>query len=463
MRNSLIKFAGIILALVLALTGCSLIEIDPVMQADEDMEEARKAYSTVIATYDGGQITKFDVMYDYTYTFNMQYYYMMQLYQYALNEATDGPSILTNVLEANMQAKAIEKLAAERGITLTEEELADCDKQGAEIYQQQYDTHYETAEGDTEEVRVKNTEVALYRAGVTKEKCVETFVANAIYEKTLASITDEITEVTEEDLAMALTEQAIADEGTYSEDLMSFERDMMDAEKFIAWRPNGYRTVKHILVIPEQELLTNVTSARSALNTAKRELTALEDELIALNDDEPDETAEPRTAEEIQADIDAKTAEIETLSADAAAAEAACLASKQPTLNEIYAKLDAGEDFETVMAEYGEDPGMQQEPTMSRGYYVSADSTSWDVSFRDAAMTLESMGDYTAEPIIGTSGIHIILYDTAVVGGQIDLDTCRDEFYEVTLEKTKGDYFDTVVNEATAALHPKYNVSAFFK
>ena len=38
------------------------------------------------------------------------------------------------------------------------------------------------------------------------------------------------------------------------------------------------------------------------------------------------------------------------------------------TRTEVIAKLEAGEDFESLIAEYGEDPGMQNEPTMSRGY-----------------------------------------------------------------------------------------------
>ena len=39
---------------------------------------------------------------------------------------------------------------------------------------------------------------------------------------------------------------------------------------------------------------------------------------------------------------------------------------------EIDARLAGGEDFMALMAEYGEDPGMQNEPTATRGYYVSA-------------------------------------------------------------------------------------------
>ena len=34
------------------------------------------------------------------------------------------------------------------------------------------------------------------------------------------------------------------------------------------------------------------------------------------------------------------------------------------------AKIDAGEDFDALVEEYGEDPGMQSEPTGPRGYMV---------------------------------------------------------------------------------------------
>ena len=57
------------------------------------------------------------------------------------------------------------------------------------------------------------------------------------------------------------------------------------------------------------------------------------------------------------------------------AAGAAVLDSVKEKTDEIYGKIAAGEDFAALIAEYGEDPGMQNEPTATRGYYVSAAST----------------------------------------------------------------------------------------
>ena len=111
----------------------------------------------------------------------------------------------------------------------------------------------------------------------------------------------------------------------------------------------------------------------------------------------------------------------------------ACLDSVKDKTDEIYARLEAGEDFEALIAEYGEDPGMQNEPTSSRGYYVSAASTNWEVNFRDAAMALENVGDYTLEPVISGSGVHIIRYESDVTAGPVALDEVRDALYAETL------------------------------
>ena len=89
----------------------------------------------------------------------------------------------------------------------------------------------------------------------------------------------------------------------------------------------------------------------------------------------------------------------------------------QDKLDDIYARIDAGEDFASLIEAYGEDPGMQNEPTKTRGYYVSANSSNWDSMFTDGAMSLAEVGDVTRTPVIGSSGIHIIRYESDVTPG----------------------------------------------
>ena len=158
---------------------------------------------------------------------------------------------------------------------------------------------------------------------------------------------------------------------------------------------------------------------------------------------------------------DKAEADLEPLKQAVAKAEADCLASQQEKIDEIYGKLADGEEFEALIESYGEDPGMHNEPTKTRGYYVCAESTNWDQNFTDGAMALEAVGDVSQTPVIGTSGIHIIRYESDVTPGAVPLEDIRDALYEQTLEAMKDEHYTTEVDAWIAALNPKYTISAF--
>ena len=91
MRHALVRLTGLLIVLMLVLTGCNLIGVDPIMQLDEDFAKLKQKYSGVIATYDGGQVTQEDAMGSFT----AQYSYLSQLYSmYGLNMTSDVVSNL---------------------------------------------------------------------------------------------------------------------------------------------------------------------------------------------------------------------------------------------------------------------------------------------------------------------------------------------------------------------------------
>ncbi len=472
MRNRFVKLASIVIMLALTLTGCSLIGVDPVMQADEDMATLVKAYSVPVATYDGGVITKFDVTADY-YNQYSYLYYMYSMYGYTLGE-TDAQNILKNVVEAHMNTRATLKKADELGITLTDDEIAECESAAQASYQEAYDKAYASATGDTDELKQKNTEYTLYQQGETMDEFVRQQEWTKIVDKVDEVTKSQISDISEDDLQTAYDTQVAEDQSTYENDLGTFETDMNDPDKLITWMPEGYRTIKHILLKVDDSVLTPVTDAYDALATAQTQLSGYQAELAKADAATtatvaPDATAEAtaevtatsRPTSDIQADIDAKTAEIAALEADLESKKAACIATVQDKLDEIYAKLATGASFDDLMAEYGEDPGMQADPAMTRGYLVSATSTTWDTHFRDAAMALANVGDYALTPVISSSGVHIVYYNSDVTPGAVPLSDIHDAFYAVALSNAQETYRQEQLAQWVAALNPVYTIDNF--
>jgi len=471
MRHSLLKLAGLLLAMCLALTGCNLIGVDALKQLDVDFAKLDKDFATVVADYDGGSVTKGDVLGSFASTFS----YYAQMYQ-AFGMQIDNntvESIKQQTLENAIQSIAIDKQIASRGLALSEEKQAEIESAAEENYQQAYDSFYGNTTGKDEAVRARQTEYDMYAMGYTKDTFLKLQKQQADYDLIEDTVRNEIAELTDEQLTEAYNEKVEEDEEQYADNASAFESAMTSSDDIVAWMPEGYRTVKHILVKPEDDVLKAVTDARTALSDAESALEDLETELDDLDDADVDEETDvdegedaeteeaPRTAEEINADIEKARADVDAAKAEVESAEAACLESIKDKTDEIYAKIEAGEDFDSLIAEYGEDPGMKNEPTATRGYYVAANSTTWDANFTAGAMALANVGDVTETPVISSSGVHIIRYESDVTPGAVALDDIREKFYEDTLETARDDHFSEELDAWTEALKPVYHLDAF--
>ncbi len=153
------------------------------------------------------------------------------------------------------------------------------------------------------------------------------------------------------------------------------------------------------------------------------------------------------TLPELEAKRTELTKQLDTL-------KAATLAKLQPKIDEIQAKIAAGEDFEKLIEQYGEDEGMKTEPTKTNGYYVSATSQMWDDAFTTAAMTLAKVGDVSS-PVLGQSGVHIIKYIADVTPGAVPLETVREEIQTQALEQAQNDLYDTTVSKWVSEANAK--------
>ena len=450
MKKSFLKLLGLALALCLMLSGCSLVTVDEGMQLEDDLKALKKDLAKVLVEYDGGEVTVEEVIYEYSYQYN--WIYNMYTMYGMTPDSTAFIGLEDEATQAIFENEIAAAKAEELGITLTEEEIANCEKNAQDLYDEQYasfSSHEDHAEMEPEAAEVL-VEIEMTQNGLTKEGLLRAYKNNMLVAKLEEQIKGEITELSEEELQEAFYSLAHAQEAEYGNDRSVFETDVLAEDAAIYWVPAGYRTVKHILVKPEETYTTNLSDAQETLTAAKADLDYREEEMAAYNDTS-------RSLEEIQADIDAAKEAIATAEADVLAAQEAMIASLQDKLDEIYARIDAGEDFQTLIDEYGEDDGMKDEPTATVGYYVSEETTTLDPAFKEASMALAKVGD-VSDPVAGMYGVHIIRYESEVDAGIVDFESVRETVAAEALATAQEANYTRQLENWKAAKNPVFHM-----
>lgn len=428
MRTRFWKLSALVLALMLALTGCSLIEIDQEM----DMAE-------VVATVGDAKITKGEVIDN----FNYQVEYMNTMYAYyGLGSLTneDIETLKDDVLEVYIINEIMRQKAAELGLTdFSDESFATADADAEAYFEELIVEHaaHTGVEDPTTEAGRAAVIAHLEEEGNSLEMVKKTYRDNYVGELVLEHVVANV-EVTEDEIKVAYDAKVAADESTYSSSGYLYELYNTYEGYSFAWNPEGYRTVKHILFLLSEEQNNELNELESSLTVIDTAIEALE----AGATPAPEATADPeatpaKTLEELNAEKATIEAQIETKKAE-------IVASFKEKTDAVYARLEAGESFDALMAELGEDPGMKSEPSMSKGYLVCATSSTWDTAFRDGAMALEKIGD-VSEPILSASGLHIIYYNSDVPAGPVDMETLREELTETARTEKEDAVFSAQV------------------
>ena len=105
--------------------------------------------------------------------------------------------------------------------------------------------------------------------------------------------------------------------------------------------------------------------------------------------------------------ISTQSARIETLQNQYFARRDELAAGNVAKAQDLVARLKAGEDFDTLLAEYGEDPGMKQGASSITGYLISPTGYGFDETFVDAAQQLTEAGQIS-DPVVSDFGVHIV-------------------------------------------------------
>ena len=447
------KILCICIALILT-PGCMCALAEEDLQAQLDAANAKiaelqaqvDAYypfyaAQVLATYgEDGVIWLEDIQAEYDAQAAQYAGYGMDLAAMGLDQMLKKDLIDTAVEDAVILAKA-EELGM---MDYSEEKMAEFEAsaaQMAEMYNQSYlDYFYPDAEEVTEEMQA---EADAYWAdnGMGHDELIQALINDAAFNDIYNHVTADVA-INDEDVEAAYQALIEANKADYTDD-RTYNSDRSSGVA-IAWHPENYRAVKHVLIMFDDEQAQRYSDLQSMLSSLNAEKAALENPTEEAA--EAEET-EVRTVEQINSDIAACATEIEAL-----------YSQLLPTAEEVIAKFNDGADFQALIDEYNADPGMQSGISAEIGYAVTEGSTYWEQAFTNGAMAIANKGEISA-PVYGSNGIHIIWYMDDITSGEVALDEIRADVETDALEtKIQNTYADQV-----AAWMEEMNVQFFYE
>ncbi len=489
-----------VLCLVLALALCGAMafaEEDGDLQAQLDAANERIAEleaqvelyqpyydAQVIVEYDGGVVFLDDILEQYAgVDSQFSSYYGVSLADYGYDTVYKqliAETLLQNaVLEAKATELGLDQLDDETMAGLTEEAAANFESYVTSVWD-----YFASDDLTDEEIR-EECVAYLESMGYTEDALLESLIDNYVSEQLYNYITADVT-VTEEDIQAAFDELVAEQEASFADDsTYNTSRNNGDT---IVWNPEGYRMVRHVLIKFTDDQATRYSELQDTLDTLNEELGALQtaaEEAAAATDESTAEATDelllrpplscgelpprpplklrtrlPRATGETAAEAtEAPARTEEEINAEIADVEAELTALYEellPTAQEVIDAFNSGTSFSDLIDQYNEDPGMENEPTATNGYAVSANSTAWDPAFTEGAMSIESIGEIS-EPVYGQNGIHIIYYDSDIPAGAVDLETVRAEIEESALNTKLNDTYDNTLAEWVEAVNPVYH------
>lgn len=442
MAKQIFKVVALLLTLLLTLTGCSMIEVD------KEMDDAE-----VIIKVNDVEMVKKDVMEMYdNYAANLAYQYKMYAsfgYPVSMPKEDELKQMIAD--EIVMQEICRQK-AEELGLDkLTDAEKAEVEKNA----QKKYDDAYAQVKlnvktdgmSDDEITAAADKYMAESKLNIERftENETELFVQNKLDEYIYKDLS-----VTDDEVQAEYEKRVADDKAAYESDAAAIDKKLSNGAD-VYYYPEGYRHVKHILI----KFLEDDAKAMNELNM---QISDIQKEIDSFG--KGSEAAAPADAENAEAAAEPTAAPTEAPTADPAATpvptmdpelpsklqdlqaqleakKQAARANIQAKVDEVYQKAIAGEDFDGLISEYGEDPGMTVEPSKTYGYIIGENITRYETSFHAASMALANVGDIS-EPVEGSKGMHIIKYDSEIPAGDAELtETMKTEIRDALMAEKK--------------------------
>ncbi len=450
---------ALMLALTLLLTGCTLIQKDPEVDA-----------KTEILRMGDQVVTKGEFLEEVNYQLNYTAYInSLYGYRYDPTSAENIEKARTAALDNYKRELVMKARIAELGLDkLTEEEQAKVQANAEETYKSNVDYIVSSNYADediSDEEKTEKAKAYLEERKYNMESALRDAEETLLSDKLRQELIKDVT-VTDEDIQKDYEEKVASARETYGNNTASWTTAANNGTT-LYYTPGGVRFVKQILVKFTSEDQTKINETKSTVTAANSRVTEAEskaDDAQAILDD-AEATEEEKAA--AQTDLDAAKAELESAKADAAAAETAAAEALEAAFANIDAAADgildelkAGADWDTLMADRTEDPGMQSGITAERGYAVSADMTSFDSAFVQAAMALEKIGDVSGKIRGESYGYYIIKYVGDAVEGDTALSEVRDTIESSLLSTKQTETYNSAIQALVDAAQFKVDLGA---
>lgn len=369
----------------------------------------------VVAEFDGGQLLSTEVIPAFNDALTTQIFA-----GYSADEVAD--SVLQGVLSTMAAEKIMAIKAGEWGLdTLTDEEVRTAEAQADELYAQQtaYYSAFVPQEGQTEDEILAAAQTYMQEeVGITRDSLVaqqkEAVLSQKLYEHIVKDIT-----VSDEEVRNHYNEVLADQKANFEASPEEYEFSHTDGST-IVYNPQGYRAVADLLIPFETE--------------------AESDQAIALMDE----------IEQLNPDTDAER--IQSLEGELSA----LYKPLEATAQEVEEKLQAGEDFMSLLDQYGGDEMMTSEPVRSQGYYISENSFLFSSEFIQGSMILDTPGQVSS-PLRSAAGLHLVKYLRDVTPGEVPFEDVYDAMKAEALEISQLAYYE----EQTAVMLDEANVKYY--
>lgn len=444
--NKWLKLMALLTALLM-LAGCNLIATDPVLDAQQ-----------VVAKVGDTEITKGEWL---EQTENVLYNNQLMYYYYGLSyDVTDSQAIAdarSTAIDNMITSEVLKQKAAAEGLdVLSEEEQAQVEENVQSdwsSYLDSYTTLY-FSDSELEGEELENAVIArMGEDGITQDALREMYT-DEIVDDHLYQFAIEGVEVTDDEVQMEYDGLVLDQQGTLDTTPTLYQSYVSNGTD-IYYVPEGYRGIKQILIALDDEQASEISALQSTITTND---TALEDLRTQLDElQNPVEGEEPTaTPGEIEASTEQVETQIAQLVEENATAQTQldelqtqAYAQIEATASEALEKAQAGEDFDELIATYGEDDGMTQEPYASQGYPVCEGLTAYVTEFQDAAMALEKVGDISG--LVKTSyGYHILQYAQDIPSGPVAYETVEEDLRAQMLSEKQSAAYTAKVDEWVA-------------